>query len=82
MILHTINKPTALEQCANLISNEDAVVLMEDGVLLNITGLPGHVYLLQSDAAARGITAEESKLIDYHRFVELTIEADAVCNWF
>ena len=85
MILHTINKPGVLASCFDLISEKDAVVLLEDGIYLSNQIIPGKVYAIEADLLARGIKLSASnriKVIDYPRFVELTIEASKTCAWF
>lgn len=86
MILHTVNKASALAKCRDLIGKEDALALLEDGVYLcrDLQGLPG-CYLLQADVEARGFMGRLPKgaqLIDYRGLVRLAAEADKVCSWF
>ncbi len=86
MILHTINKPSALADCQFSIGMDDCVLLMEDGVYLGLqTELPGIVYALTADVQARGIgnkLKDSIQVIDYQRFVALSLQADKVCAWF
>ena len=85
MILHTINKPGVLASCFDLISEKDAVVLLEDGIYLSNQTIPGKAYAIEADLRARGIKIRASsriEMIDYCRFVELTIEARKTCSWF
>ena len=85
MILHTINKPSALSLCRHLISNEDLVVLLEEGVYLGEESLPGKVHAIMADLVARGMDsklAPEITRINYSDFVALATEADKVCSWF
>jgi len=84
MILHTINKPSALSLCEHLIRDEDLVVLIEEGVYLAGRKLPGQVSVIGSDMTARGVgdMAKEIERIDYADFVALCASADKICNWF
>ena len=84
MILHTINKPSALEKCRNLIQETDRVVLLEDGVTLALNDLPFHAVAIKTDVQARGLTTRlgNTDLISYGQFVELTESADKVIAWY
>ena len=85
MILHTINKVSALELCNDLIAAGDKVVLLEDGVYLGLQPLPFPVFAIRIDVDARGLggrLTEQTESIDYSDFVRLCSEADKVCSWF
>jgi tRNA 2-thiouridine synthesizing protein B len=85
MILHTINKVSALELCNDLIAEGDKVVLLEDGVYLGLQPLPFLVFAIRIDVDARGLggrLTEQTESIDYNDFVRLCSEADKVCSWF
>ncbi len=84
MILHTINKASALVLCEHLIEADDYVVLMEEGVYLMSQPLPGRIHAISTDVIARGLTelVGHTPQIDYDALVELSVTADKVCNWF
>ena len=85
MILHTINKVSALGLCSDLIAEDDKVILLEDGVYLGLQPLPFLVFAIRFDVDARGLSsrlAAQTKSIDYSDFVGLCAEADKVCSWF
>ena len=85
MILHTINKVSALELCKDLIAKGDKIVLLEDGVYLGLQTLPFDVSAIRYDVQARGLVerlAGHTESIDYSDFVRLCTEADKVCSWF
>jgi tRNA 2-thiouridine synthesizing protein B len=85
MIVHTINKVSALGLCNNLIAEGDKVVLLEDGVYLGLQSLPFLVSAIRFDVDARGLgglLAAQTESIDYSDFVRLCTEADKVCSWF
>ncbi|MFT7221724.1 MAG: sulfur relay protein TusB/DsrH [Candidatus Azotimanducaceae bacterium] len=84
MILHTINKTSALAKCRDLVATGDQVVLLEDGVNLGLETLPFDVYVMAGDAEARGLSGKlgKTKLITYVDLVEMTAAADKVCAWF
>jgi tRNA 2-thiouridine synthesizing protein B len=85
MIVHTINKVSALGLCNNLIAEGDKVVLLEDGVYLGLQSLPFLVSAIRFDVEARGLgglLTAQTESIDYSDFVRLCIEADKVCSWF
>ena len=84
MILHTVNKTTAWAKCSGLITEQDEVVMLEDGVYLALSEIKtGHA--IRADVEARGLLKRLPKhvrLIDYPDFVRLCIEADKICAWF
>ena len=85
MILHTINKLSALGLCRDLIAEGDKVVLLEDGVYLGLQSLPFPVFAIHFDVDARGLAGrltEQTESIDYSDFVSLCTGADKVCSWF
>ncbi len=85
MILHTINKVSALALCRDLISEGDKVVLLEDGVYLGLRPQPFPVLAIRQDVDARGLSGrltDLTELIDYNDFVHLCAGADKVCSWF
>ena len=85
MIVHTINKVSALGLCNNLIAEDDKVVLLEDGVYLGLQPLPFLVFAIRFVVDARGLgglLAAQTESIDYSDFVRLCAEADKVCSWF
>ena len=85
MILHTINKPAAWQQCHELIAADDAVLLIEDGVYLALENPALNCYVLEADASARGLEeklGQSVSLATYSDFVRLSLEAEKVCAWF
>ena len=85
MIVHTINKVSALSLCSNLIAEDDQIVLLEDGVYIGLQPLPFSVFAIRVDVDARGLSGrltEQIESIDYSDFVSLCAEADKVCSWF
>ena len=83
MILHTINKRSALGKCEHLIGPDDQVVLLEDGVYLGLAGLPFPARAIAADVEARGLQHRLTiPLLGYEEFVALSVEADKVCARF
>ena len=89
MILHTINKTSALKKCIDLIQAGDTVVLLEDGVYLALSGKTdqqGVTWLAMTiDVEARGLVdrlPDHVQSISYVDFVKATTEADKICTWF
>ena len=100
MILHTVNKSPftqdALRSCLRVVSEEDSVVLLEDGVyaaledtlvseLIRDVLKKVAVYSLLPDLKARGIEKQVIagvRLIDYDGFVGLTEKHSVVQSWF
>lgn len=76
-----------------LLSAEDDLLLLQDGVLAAVEGSemlhallqsPAVLYVLQEDAAARGIVGQISdsvRKIDYNGFVELTVRHQQQLAW-
>lgn len=97
MILHIVNKSPysnpALASCLRLISRDDALLLIEDGVYVGLgeaaelealdEAVP--VYALVPDLAARGVLnalAPRIKAIEDRAFVELTLTYPKSQSWF
>ncbi|MDF2180506.1 sulfurtransferase complex subunit TusB [Neptuniibacter sp. CAU 1671] len=98
MALHLINaQPDALttyQHCFMALSNEDAILLIEDAVYAatsrvvaqRFTELPAGVrlYVLQPDVEARGLPAllsERFTQVDDAGFVSLCCQHDKVISW-
>ena len=94
MKLHTVNQApgSTLDCCLRCISPEDSLLLLEDGVYAGCAGLADAIvaagcklYVLEPDAAARGLLHRldhSVELIDYAGFVELAADCDAVQSWY
>lgn len=98
MILHTVNKSPyasdALESCLRVASQEDTVLLIEDGVYAALNGGKFTSLLRQSaatflvlaaDVAARGLEGALMDSIDtvnYTGFVRLTASHQHVISWY
>ena len=97
-ILHTVNKSPFqkidLKSCLAHASDDDAVLMIEDGVYGAIAGTDAakmvadakaDIYVLGADLAARGISedkvADGVKIVGYDGFVELAAEHSAVNSW-
>lgn len=96
-ILHTVNKSpfssTVLKQCLDRTSNNDTIVLLEDGVYgalsthaySTVLGTQ-HCYAIEHDIIARGIHSQillpHIQLINYDAFVALTIEHELTQSWY
>ncbi len=95
MILHTVNRSphqnSSLADCLALCADDDAVLLIEDGVYAAIAPgaalreAPDKVYALQADIDARGLgsrLAEGVTVVDDAGFVRLATEHDKVVSWY
>lgn len=93
--LHTINKSPdskLLESCLRVISADDGILFIEDGVYhcISLSNLPTiietvKIYGLREDLLARATlskTMDRIEVIDTARFVELSCEHDKVVSWF
>ena len=95
-ILHTLNtspfQTHALQQCLSLLSNEDTLLLLEDGVIasqakhqlfsdLSILAEQGRLKVLSSDLTARGIDNLIGDKCSYTDFVTLVAEHKSQIAW-
>ena len=95
--LHIVNRAASsspvLQQCLNLASAGDAVLLIEDGVYTALprvfsgVALPKGVTVsaLTTDVDARGLNGRLTAavaIIDYDDFVMLTEQHNPVVSWF
>lgn len=100
-ILHTVNKSpfshSILLSCLQLCGKDDAILLLEDGVISAMKGSPFiqelsraiekgvKVYALAGDVKARGLQEKlhpNIYITDYNGFVELSIEHQCVQSWY
>nr|WP_242521527.1 sulfurtransferase complex subunit TusB [Motiliproteus sp. SC1-56] len=95
--MHIVNKSPfqsdCLNSCLRIISPEDALLLIEDGVYAALDTPRGlaslapaiPVYALEADCRARGILDQlhaSVKPTDDHGFVELTLAYAKSQSWF
>lgn len=96
MILHIVSaspySSDALQRCAALFGAEDGILLIEDGVLALSDPdrclapfKDKRVYVLQPDAEARGMSADQQAsltAVDYDGFVSLSTQFTKTVSWF
>ncbi len=99
MILHTVNASPArggLDICLRYVDEDDALVLLEDGVYAATAGAWRHrldtlidggtpVYAIKADVDARGLTdrlIQGVQVVDYRGFVNLCANYKSVKSWF
>lgn len=99
--LHTINKSpfthNTLSSCIRVCTNQDGILLLEDGVYGAIESMPESnelqnlikkgvkVFALINDIKARGLDAKIAaniNAIDYDGFVQLTLDHRCVQSWY
>ncbi|WP_294910232.1 sulfurtransferase complex subunit TusB [Tatumella sp. UBA2305] len=95
-MLHTLMRSpwqTDIRGMIMLLSADDDLLLLQDGVLAAVEGnewlrallqSPATLYVLQEDAAARGIATQISggvQKIGYNEFVELTARHQQQLAW-
>lgn len=97
MLLHTVNKPPeqspALHLCLRFATQDDAVLLIEDGVLAALVAHPAcatlltagpRVLALRPDLEQRGVVHKlhpAIEAIDFSGFVALSCACDKVQSW-
>ncbi|NRA84617.1 MAG: sulfurtransferase complex subunit TusB [Gammaproteobacteria bacterium] len=86
MLLIATKSPFA--KALPLPNKQSTLLLTQDAVLAtNIAQLTlgfGQVYALADDVSARGLTADVAlhiELIDYHKFVQLTLKHQPIVSW-
>ena len=98
MALHTLNQPPGniqcLKRCLSALSEGDALLLIEDGVLASLPAHAAHYdqvnanitfYVLQADLSARGLNDMKDNrftVLDDSGFVDLACEHDKVVSWY
>ncbi|MCW8884882.1 MAG: sulfurtransferase complex subunit TusB [Motiliproteus sp.] len=98
MILHTVNKSphtsNCLQSCLRTLSDQDALLLIEDGVYAadnhyaNQTEALGEeitLYVLKADVDARGLQNRLSsrfQVIDDAAFVDLCVQYPKTQSWY
>ena len=95
MILHMVSQSpshSALKDCLQLLGENDALLLLSDGVyalapgtaaLAELGKCGAKVYALGPDLATRGLAAPDSvDLVDYNGFVSLAAHYDATQSWY
>lgn len=86
MSLHILAKPELFAQCKNLLSTDDALLLIEDGVYLAAQvdlALPCPAFALESDFLARGMADCKTVLLTTDDgFVNLCCEHSNSVSWF
>ncbi|EMP55462.1 hypothetical protein MSNKSG1_06313 [Marinobacter santoriniensis NKSG1] len=89
--LHILNKSPdhpRFQRCLTALGPEDALMLIENGVLATTTAgrlatVSGQIYALSPDLEARGLQVDDSTFVpvDYEGMVRLTTEAGQVISW-
>ncbi|MDO3382286.1 sulfurtransferase complex subunit TusB [Gilvimarinus algae] len=98
--LHTVNKSpfsnNSLESCLQLCSEQDCILLIEDGAYGAVAHSPCAgslqqasargigIYVLQSDAQARGLQdlLDNIEPTDYQGFVQLSCQHQCIQSWY
>lgn len=95
-VLYTLNKSplsySALDTCLALLTPDDALLLIEEGVYGADKALedlfaevPATLYVLQADVQARGVNQRLSakfNCVDDAQFVDLVIAHDKSHSWY
>ena len=81
--LHLVSNPDAAASCLAAKADDDAVLLIGDGVfaLARLAGTPS-VAALRDDAASRGMAApDEVRLLSQGDFVDWVVAHDRSVTW-
>ncbi|MFT5321876.1 MAG: tRNA 2-thiouridine synthesizing protein B [Pseudohongiellaceae bacterium] len=96
MILHTVNKKQdCLQNCISVLGENDAILLIEDGVYATMAVNNGidiwenippstRLFALENDLVARGVSDKilpRFEAITLSQFVSLSCEYDKVISW-
>jgi tRNA 2-thiouridine synthesizing protein B len=84
--LHLVNKVAALSACVAVAADDDAVLLLEDGVYAATAVLAPHrsLHALEPDVRARGLTdrlATHVEVVSDAQFVTLVETHQPVVTW-
>ncbi len=84
--LHLVNKAAAWRDCEPLLSSEDAVLLIEDGVYAarQAAGASADIQALEPDIRARGLIGrlpDRVRAVSFADFVNLVVSYDRVVTW-
>jgi len=82
--LHTVNRVSALASCLQTAADDDSILLIEDGVYAATQPQPRALLAIDVDVQARGISSrltENTKVIGYAEFVELTVQHNPIVTW-
>lgn len=88
-MLHIINNTNILQTCLLTTQADDHILLIENGVLEILTTDFSqfnniHFYALEADVSARGLQDKipaPITLVNYDRFVELTVKHSPLLSW-
>ncbi|GAA4355955.1 sulfurtransferase complex subunit TusB [Kangiella marina] len=81
--LYILNNPKLFDQCRSAMSENDAMLLIENAVIVS-RQLPAieHGFVLEEDLIARGLAQDTDwTKVSYKGFVELTLEYDKSVSW-
>ncbi len=84
--LHIVNKAAALASCLPILGEDDALLLIEDGVYAArlASAAVGRCYVLDCDLEARGLTGQIAaafEIVTYDGFVELVERHQPIVSW-
>ena len=82
--LHLVNNPTALQSCLDVASDDDSVLLIEDGVYCATGNVTKSLLVLATDVEARGLKqriANTAESINYDKFVALVETHKPIVTW-
>lgn len=82
--LHMVNRSSALAACLAVAADEDAVLLIEDGVYATLRAPVRPLHAIEDDIRARGLTSRVDVAITrigYAEMVELTVKHQPIVSW-
>ena len=81
--LYILNNPQLFNQCSSAMNEEDALLLIENAVLLSDQLEPRpNYFVLEEDLIARGLNNNmEWQTKNYEGFVQMTLDCDKSVSW-
>lgn len=84
--LFILNLPEKLAECISVMSDADAIILIENAVICTSKKKLDlqNCYVLEEDLVARGLASsvnDDWKSVNYSEFVKLTLTYDKSVSW-
>ncbi len=83
-VLHLLSNPNAAASCLATVAEDDALLLLGDGVFahVDVAASTARLGMLRDDAAARGVTAvADIQQLSQAEFVDWVVAFEASVTW-